>query len=34
MKKGVAFGNSMYGYDLKKGKLIVNKKDAEMIRKI
>lgn len=34
MKKGVAFGNIMYGYEFKNGKLIVNKKEAEMIRKI
>ena len=34
MKKGVAFGNIMYGYDFKNGKLIVNKKEAEMIKKI
>ena len=34
MKKGVAFRNIMYGYEFKNGKLIVNEKEAEMIRKI
>ena len=34
MKKGVVFGNIMYGYDFKNGKLVVNKKEAEMIQKI
>ena len=34
MKKGVAFGNIMYGYEFKNGQLFVNKKEAEMVRKI
>ena len=34
MKKSVAFGNIMYGYEFKNGQLFVNKKEAEMVRKI
>ena len=34
MKKGVAFGNCMYGYDFKDGKLFVNEKEAEIVREI
>ena len=34
MKRGVAFGNYMYGYNFKNGKLIVNEKEAEIIREI
>ena len=34
MKKGVAFGNSMYGYDFKNGQLVINEKEAEIVREI
>lgn len=34
MKKGVAFGNNMYGYQFKNGKLKIIEKEAEMVRKI
>ena len=34
MKKGVAFGNIVYGYDFDKGKLIVNEEEAKVVRLI
>ena len=34
MKKGVVFGRSMLGYDVKDGKISVNPKGAEIVRKI
>lgn len=34
MKKGVAFGSSMYGYDFKDGQLFVNEREAEIVREI
>lgn len=34
MKKGVVFGRSMLGYDVKNGKMTVNSEGAEIVRKI
>ena len=34
MKKGVAFGNLVYGYDFKDGKLYVNEHEAKIVREI
>lgn len=34
MERGVVFGRSMLGYDVKKGKLIVNPNGAEIVRSI
>ena len=34
MKKGVVFGNVMYGYDFKDGQLVVNEKEAKIVREI
>ena len=34
MKRGVAFGNNLYGYDIKKGKLTINEVQAEVVKEI
>lgn len=34
MEKGVVFGTSMLGYDVKNGKITVNKEGAEIVKKI
>ncbi|MBE6666175.1 MAG: recombinase family protein [Ruminococcaceae bacterium] len=34
MKKGVVFGRNMLGYDVKNGKMTVNPKGAEIVKKI
>lgn len=34
MKKGVAFGNIVYGYDFKDGKLYINEEEAKIVRLI
>lgn len=34
MKKGVAFGNIVYGYDFKDGKLYVNEEEAKVVKMI
>lgn len=34
MKKGVAFGNIIYGYDFKEGQLYVNQEEAKIVKMI
>ena len=34
MKRGVAFGSNMYGYDFKKGKITINQEQAEVVKEI
>lgn len=34
MKKGVAFGNIIYGYDFKDGQLYINQEEAKIVRMI
>ena len=34
MKRGVAFGSKVYGYNLKKGKLTINPEQAEVVKEI
>ena len=34
MKKGVAFGNIVYGYEFKDGKLYVNEEEAKIVKEI